>query len=101
MKNKHTAGILYISNHVSFLDILCLGSLLDAKFIAKKEVSKMGLFGILAILNDTFFIDNTNQRKSIEYNCQIQKKLLLQYKHTDKVQTPIYTLVSQFEDNLD
>ena len=76
MKNKHTAGILYISNHVSFLDILCLGSLLDAKFIAKKEVSKMGLFGILAILNDTFFIDNTNQRKSIEYNYKIQKKLI-------------------------
>ena len=58
------------------MDILCLGSLLDAQFIAKKEVAKMGLFGFLAKLNHTFFIDNTNQRKSFSYNEIIQTKLL-------------------------
>ena len=36
----------------------------------------MGIFGILAVLNETFFIDNTNQRKSLEYNNKIQKILL-------------------------
>ena len=76
VKNNLNTGTLYVSNHVSWIDILCLGSLLDAKFIAKKEVSKMGLFGILAVLNNTFFIDNTNQRKSLEYNNKIQKTLM-------------------------
>ena len=75
-KNKNKYGVLYVSNHVSWMDILCLGSLLDAQFIAKKEVAEMGLFGFLAKLNHTFFIDNTNQRKSFSYNEIIQAKLL-------------------------
>mgnify|MGYP001170400910 FL=1 len=75
-ENKNKYGVLYVSNHVSWMDILCLGSLLDAQFIAKKEVAEMGLFGFLAKLNHTFFIDNTNQRKSFSYNEIIQAKLL-------------------------
>ena len=75
-ENKNKYGVLYVSNHVSWIDILCLGSLLDAQFIAKKEVAEMGLFGFLAKLNHTFFIDNTNQRKSFSYNEIIQAKLL-------------------------
>lgn len=75
-ENNNKYGVLYVSNHVSWMDILCLGSLLDAQFIAKKEVAEMGLFGFLAKLNHTFFIDNTNQRKSFSYNEIIQAKLL-------------------------
>ena len=55
--NKKTMGVLYIANHVSWFDIICLGTLLNARFIAKKEVSKMGIFGFLAMLSNTFFID--------------------------------------------
>ena len=36
-------GTLYIANHVSWFDILCLGSILNARFIAKKEVASMGM----------------------------------------------------------
>ena len=77
-ENQHASeyGTLYVSNHVSWMDILCLGSLLDAQFIAKKEVAEMGLFGFLAKLNHTFFIDNTDQRKSFSYNEIIQDKLI-------------------------
>ena len=73
--NKNNAGVLYIANHVSWFDIICLGTLLNARFIAKKEVSKMGIFGFLAKLSNTFFIDNENKNKIIEYNHLIQKKL--------------------------
>ena len=65
----------YIANHVSWFDIICLGTLLNARFIAKKEVSQMGIFGFLAVLSNTFFIDNENKNKIIEYNHLIQKKL--------------------------
>ena len=68
-------GVLYIANHVSWFDIICLGTLLNARFIAKKEVSQMGIFGFLAMLSNTFFIDNENKNKIIEYNHLIQKKL--------------------------
>ena len=66
-------GVLYIANHVSWFDIICLGTLLNARFIAKKEVSQMGIFGFLAMLSNTFFIDNENKNKIVEYNHLIQK----------------------------
>ena len=73
--NKKNMGVLYIANHVSWFDIICLGTLLNARFIAKKEVSQMGIFGFLAMLSNTFFIDNENKNKIVEYNYLIQKKL--------------------------
>jgi 1-acyl-sn-glycerol-3-phosphate acyltransferase len=36
----------------------------------------MGVFGFLAILNNTYFIDNTKATKSLGYSNEIQKKLL-------------------------
>ena len=72
---KKSVGTLYIANHVSWLDILCLGSLVNARFVAKDEVKSMGAFGILSKLNNTFFIDSANQRKSFLYNDVIKEKL--------------------------
>ena len=49
--------VLFISNHASYLDILILGSIFKTSFVAKKEVAKWPLFGILAKLQNTIFID--------------------------------------------
>lgn len=76
LKNKNDIGNLYVSNHVSWIDILTIGSLIKSRFIAKQEVKKMGVFGFLAILNNTYFIDNTKATKSLGYSNEIQKKLL-------------------------
>jgi 1-acyl-sn-glycerol-3-phosphate acyltransferase len=54
--------VLYIVNHVSYLDIAILGRLLDASFVAKAEVAKWPLFGFLARLARTMFIDRTSFR---------------------------------------
>ncbi len=74
--NKNGTGTLYIANHVSWFDILCLGSILNARFIAKKEVASMGIFGFLAKLSNTFFIDNSNKNKIYQYNNFIREKLI-------------------------
>ena len=58
LRNKNDVGNLYVSNHVSFFDITTIGSLIKSSFIAKKEVKAMGIFGFLAVLNNTLFIDN-------------------------------------------
>ncbi len=76
LKNKNNIGHLYVSNHVSWIDILTIGSLIKSRFIAKKEVKVMPIFGLLAILNNTYFIDNTKASKSLGYSNEIQKKLL-------------------------
>ena len=76
LRSTNYVGNLYVSNHVSFFDIITIGSLIKSSFIAKKEVKTMGIFGLLAILNNTFFIDNTKATKSLGYSNEIQKKLL-------------------------
>lgn len=73
--DKKKEGTLFVANHVSWFDIICLGNLLNARFIAKKEVSQMGVFGFLARLSNTFFIDNSDKSKIIEYNTLIKDKL--------------------------
>ena len=75
--NQKKKGVLYIANHVSWFDIICLGALLNARFIAKREVAKMGIFGFLARLSNTFFIDNSDKTKIIEYNRLIKENLEL------------------------
>ena len=49
--------LVYVSNHVSWIDILVLNSLLDIVFVAKKEVKSWPGLGILAILAKTIFIE--------------------------------------------
>lgn len=49
-------ALLYASNHVSYLDIPVLGSLLDASFIAKAEVKSWPLIGFIGRLTGTVFV---------------------------------------------
>ncbi|HLO77529.1 MAG TPA: lysophospholipid acyltransferase family protein [Magnetospirillum sp.] len=49
--------VLYVANHASYLDILILGSVLDACFVAKAEVAGWPGFGFLARIANTVFVD--------------------------------------------
>ncbi len=53
---------LYIANHVSYLDIEVLGSLIKGSFVAKAEVRKWPVFGWLAVLQRTVFVERRAQR---------------------------------------
>ncbi|HEX6977832.1 MAG TPA: lysophospholipid acyltransferase family protein [Alphaproteobacteria bacterium] len=48
---------LFVANHVSYMDIPVLGSVLEVSFIAKREVRGWPLFGWLARLQQTVFVD--------------------------------------------
>jgi 1-acyl-sn-glycerol-3-phosphate acyltransferase len=54
--------VLFAANHASYLDIIVLGSLLPAAFIAKSEVAGWPLFGFLAKMQDTIFIERRSTR---------------------------------------
>lgn len=49
--------LLFASNHVSYLDITVLGALIPGSFIAKNEVANWPLFGWLAKLQRSVFVD--------------------------------------------
>jgi lyso-ornithine lipid O-acyltransferase len=48
---------LFVANHVSYTDITILGALIRGSFVAKSEVARWPLFGVLAKLQRTVFIE--------------------------------------------
>lgn len=66
--------ILFISNHTSYLDISVLGSLIDASFVAKAEIAKWPLFGLLAKLQRSVFIERRASH-SVRHRDEIGRRL--------------------------
>jgi 1-acyl-sn-glycerol-3-phosphate acyltransferase len=50
-------NVVYVGNHLSYIDICSIGGNLPATFISKMEVKGWPIFGILACLSKTVFID--------------------------------------------
>ena len=65
---------LYVSNHMSYLDIVALGSVLDAAFVAKSEVRGWPGIGFIALLGRTVFVDR-KRGKSREHRDALQDRL--------------------------
>ena len=54
--------VLFISNHISYLDILILGSLINAVFVAKADIKKWPIINKLCFIGKTIFIERENTR---------------------------------------
>lgn len=52
---------IYVSNHISYLDIPAVGSILRASFVAKKDVASWPVFGFLSKLQQTAFISRSRE----------------------------------------
>jgi lyso-ornithine lipid O-acyltransferase len=55
-KAPSESAVFFVCNHVSYFDIIALGSVIQANFIAKSEVAAWPIFGVLARLCGTLFI---------------------------------------------
>lgn len=53
--------VIYVSNHSSWLDVLVLGKIIPAFFIAKQEVRHWPVIGLLTHLGRTIFITRNRQ----------------------------------------
>ena len=59
---KKNRGVLYVSNHISYIDIPLLGSLIPGKFIAKSEIADWPFIGLLSKIGNTIFV-----KRSLSY----------------------------------
>jgi len=66
---------LLVSNHLSYLDILTISAITPAVFVSKAEVRHWPLFGWLAMLGGTVFIERERRMNVGEVNREIQKAL--------------------------
>ena len=62
LPNAHTTGHMFVANHISWVDIHSLNSIIPLRFIAKIEVESWPVFGYLVSKSGTLFI-NRNIRK--------------------------------------
>jgi 1-acyl-sn-glycerol-3-phosphate acyltransferase len=73
---------LFVANHVSYLDIIVLSSILDASFIAKAEIADWPILGLLSRLQRTIFVEQqrpqaANQRDAISERLSAGDSLIL------------------------
>lgn len=68
--------LLITANHLSWLDILVISSLFPVSFIAKSEVGEWPLFGTLARLQRSIFVERQRRGKTGDVNRAIAARML-------------------------
>ena len=66
---------LVLANHVSWMDIPVLGSLLPVSFVAKSEVSGWPVVGLLARMQRCIFIDRARKSHTTHVNTEVAHRL--------------------------
>ncbi len=74
--------VLFASNHISYIDIAVLGSLIPGSFVAKSEIAGWPFFGWLAKLQRSVFVDRqvrstAQQRDAIAERLAVGDALIL------------------------
>ena len=67
--------LLIAANHVSWIDISVVTALAPVVFVAKREVAAWPLFGLLAKLQRSVFVDRAQPRRTPEVNREIAGRL--------------------------
>jgi 1-acyl-sn-glycerol-3-phosphate acyltransferase len=67
--------LLIVANHVSWLDISVITAVAPVVFVAKREVAAWPVFGLLARLQRSVFVDRTRRHKTPDVNSEIARRL--------------------------
>jgi lyso-ornithine lipid O-acyltransferase len=67
--------LLIVSNHSSWLDISVITAVAPVVFVAKREVSAWPVFGLLARLQRSVFVDREKRQKTWDTNREIARRL--------------------------
>jgi 1-acyl-sn-glycerol-3-phosphate acyltransferase len=67
--------VLIVANHVSWLDIVLLGSVAPVAFIAKREIADWPLIGQGAKAQRSIFVDRTRRHQTAEAIAEIAQRL--------------------------
>ncbi len=68
-------AVLFVSNHVSWADILAIGSIMPIAFVSKSEVAKWPLVGSAAKMQRTVFVDRSRRHQTGDAIAEMVKRL--------------------------
>ena len=69
-------GVLMVANHTSWADIIIFSAAAPLSFVSKAEVARWPLFGTLARLQRTVFVERTRRSSTGESRDEIRERLL-------------------------
>jgi 1-acyl-sn-glycerol-3-phosphate acyltransferase len=61
-----SGSAVIVANHLSYLDIVIAGAAVPCAFVAKQEIARWPVFGILARLGRTIFLDRSSRASAWE-----------------------------------
>jgi lyso-ornithine lipid O-acyltransferase len=67
--------LLIVANHTSWLDICVITAVAPVVFVAKREVGRWPIFGLLARLQRSVFVDRARRHKTQDVNSEIARRL--------------------------
>jgi 1-acyl-sn-glycerol-3-phosphate acyltransferase len=68
-------AVLFVSNHVSWVDIVVIGSITPVAFVAKREVASWPLVGVAAKMQRTVFVDRGRRHQTGDAVSEIAKRV--------------------------
>jgi 1-acyl-sn-glycerol-3-phosphate acyltransferase len=74
-RRNHEQPLMIVCNHVSWLDISVISAVAPVVFVAKSEVARWPLFGLLAKLQRSVFVDRNRRHKTTDVNAEIGRRL--------------------------
>jgi 1-acyl-sn-glycerol-3-phosphate acyltransferase len=66
---------LFVSNHISYLDVIAIGSVIDGSFVSRADIRHWPVIGFLATLQRTIFIER-NPRHTHQHRAELKSRLL-------------------------
>jgi 1-acyl-sn-glycerol-3-phosphate acyltransferase len=74
-RKMHEHPLLIVANHSSWLDIPVITAVAPVVFVAKQEIAGWPLFGMLAKLQRSVFVDRSRRHKTRNVNAEIAQRL--------------------------
>jgi 1-acyl-sn-glycerol-3-phosphate acyltransferase len=71
----HGRATLLTSNHISWTDIIAIGSVADVTFVAKSEIKKWFFVGFMASLQRTIFVDRNRRTDAHKTSREIARHM--------------------------
>jgi 1-acyl-sn-glycerol-3-phosphate acyltransferase len=66
---------LIVSNHISWTDIIAIGSVADVTFVAKQEIAKWFFVGFMASMQRTLYVDRTRRSDAKRTTTEMARRM--------------------------